>query len=438
MLRVERSVRFPDGKDEVQEFAHAMADGDIAAFALGFEAGIQGAEGGVVADAGACGVPQIMANQIVSLGRHHQGARRQRIAFLVDAGTVLFGKDPEIADEVVGTGEAVDVDDLGGEDGGGGAADAGDGDQLAVAGRGQIGEGGVEQYTHVLLGVFAVPHFGDEGADQRAGDIAPERTDRRLGRLVQGLGRLLGQIGNVLHRSEPRLGDRFRVGIFVEQIQDPGGSEIVGQGGEFGKNAGHEIVQAVNGASGLPDLGLESASDLVQESHGGRRRGRGGGQLDNGEARHGLAFGVVGRAFGEVSLLIILVAFGFADRQGDGQFETAEKAFEIGGVLPRRVDANVKVGLGMLLPKEFEAFLKGTIAELAFENGERLGGGSPIGSQKGNTMSISCGIDPDADAFEGFLSGGGRHGRISARATENRRLGWPKGHGERTRSRERA
>jgi hypothetical protein len=38
MLVVERTIGFPDGKDQVEQLAHAMTDGDVAAFALGPEA----------------------------------------------------------------------------------------------------------------------------------------------------------------------------------------------------------------------------------------------------------------------------------------------------------------------------------------------------------------------------------------------------------------
>ena len=75
-------------------------------------------------------IPQVAADQVVAFGRHVHRAGRQRIAVLIDARAVLLGKDAEIADEMIGRVEAVDVDDLGDEDGGGGLADAGDGDDL--------------------------------------------------------------------------------------------------------------------------------------------------------------------------------------------------------------------------------------------------------------------------------------------------------------------
>ena len=105
---------------------------------------------------------------------------------------------------------------------------------------------------------------------------------------------------------------------------------------------------------------------------GGGRRGVG--LLDDGEAGHGLALGVVGGAFGEVRLLIILVAFGLADGEGHGQVEAAEELFEIGGVLAGGVDADVEVGLRMLFVQLLQAFLQGLIAGAVLHDGERLGG----------------------------------------------------------------
>ena len=66
MLLVEGAIGFPDGEDEMEELAHAMADGDVAAFAFGPEAAIEGADGRVVADGGPRGVPEVAAHQIVA------------------------------------------------------------------------------------------------------------------------------------------------------------------------------------------------------------------------------------------------------------------------------------------------------------------------------------------------------------------------------------
>ena len=59
VLRVEGAIGLPDGEDEVEQLAHAMADGDVAALALGLEAAIEGADGGVVADGGPGGIPEV-------------------------------------------------------------------------------------------------------------------------------------------------------------------------------------------------------------------------------------------------------------------------------------------------------------------------------------------------------------------------------------------
>ena len=73
-----------------------------------------------------------MAHQIVAFARHAQRAGRQGVALFVDAGAIFLGKDAEVADEFLGCGEAVDVDDLGDEHGGGSLADAGHRDDLDV------------------------------------------------------------------------------------------------------------------------------------------------------------------------------------------------------------------------------------------------------------------------------------------------------------------
>ena len=163
-------------------------------------------------------------------------------------------------------------------------------------------------------------------------------------------------------------------------------------------------MQAIDGLGGLLDLGLQAAGDFAEQVQG-RWDGRGGlGLFDDGEACHGLAFGVVGGAFGEVGLLVVLVAFGLADGDGQRQGEAAEEVFEIGGVLAGGIDADVEVGLGMLLVQLFEALLEGLIAGVVLEDGEGLGGGLAIGAEEGDTMAVACGVDADADAVEG--SGG--------------------------------
>jgi hypothetical protein len=154
------------------------------------------------------------------------------------------------------------------------------------------------------------------------------------------------------------------------------------------------------GLGGLLDLGLQATGHFAQEDHGRCRGQCGGGLLDDGEARHGLAFGVVGGAFGEVGLLIILVAFGLADGQSHGQVQAAEKGFEIGRILAGRVDPDVEARLGMLLMEMLQTFLQGVIAGLIFQDGERLGGREAIRPEERDTMTVACGVNPNANAVE--------------------------------------
>lgn len=136
-----------------------------------------------------------------------------------------------------------------------------------------------------------------------------------------------------------------------------------------------------------------------------RQRGRGGRrQLDDGETCHSLALGVVGSAFGEVGLLIVPIAFGLADGDGAGQGEAAQEGFDIGRVLTGGVDADVEVGLGMLVMELFEPFLQGAIAGPVFQDGERLSGRLVIGSTERNPMAVACGVDANTDALQGSSS----------------------------------
>src|SRR6516164_9664794 len=102
MLRVKGAIGLPDSEDEMEELTHAVTDRDVAAFASGLEAAIEGADGGVVANGGPSGVPQVATHQIVAFARHVLGTGGQRVALLVDAGAVFFGKDSEIVDELLG------------------------------------------------------------------------------------------------------------------------------------------------------------------------------------------------------------------------------------------------------------------------------------------------------------------------------------------------
>jgi len=117
---------------------------------------------------------------------------------------------------------------------------------------------------------------------------------------------------------ESGLGDPFGGGILVEHLQDPAGGNIVGERCQFGKDTGQEIVEPIDRLGGLFDLGLQASGNFTQERHGRRQRRRGSGLLRDGKTGHGLALGIVSGAFGIVRFLVVLVAFGLADRQGHG------------------------------------------------------------------------------------------------------------------------
>jgi hypothetical protein len=57
----------------------------------------------------------------------------------IDAGSALLGENAEIADQVLGGFEAIDVDNLGNQDSGCGYADAWNRGEVDVPGRRQVG-----------------------------------------------------------------------------------------------------------------------------------------------------------------------------------------------------------------------------------------------------------------------------------------------------------
>jgi len=87
------------------------------------------------------------------------------------------------------------------------------------------------------------------------------------------------------------------------------------------------------------------------------------------------------------------------------QIEAAEELLEIDGVLASGIDTDVEVGLGMFFLQLLQAFLEGLIAGAVLHHGERFGGRLMVGPEEGDTVTVACGIDTDADAVEGRGSG---------------------------------
>ena len=63
-------------------------------------------------------------------------------------------------------------------------------------------------------------------------------------------------------------GDALGGGVPGQQLEDPAGGEVLGEGGQLGEGAGHEVVQLVDRPGGLLDLGLEPPGDLAERGHG--------------------------------------------------------------------------------------------------------------------------------------------------------------------------
>src|SRR5262249_29942083 len=82
------------------------------------------------------------------------------------------------------------------------------------------------------------------------------------------------------------------------------------------------------------------------------------------------------------------------------------------GVLSGGIDANVEVGLGMLLVQLIQSVLQGLIARAVLGHREGLGGLLTIGPEERDTMTVARGIDTDANTVEGR---GGEHERPPAR-----------------------
>lgn len=95
VLRIEGPTGGPDREDQVQQFAHAVPQGHVAAFAAGAQAAIQTADGGVVQAGGFGSIPQIFPNQVVAFAGHVRGSAGLGPAVLVDAKELVSGKTPK-------------------------------------------------------------------------------------------------------------------------------------------------------------------------------------------------------------------------------------------------------------------------------------------------------------------------------------------------------
>ena len=78
-------------------------------------------------------------------------------------------------------------------------------------------------------------------------------------------------------------------------------------------------MQSIGRTRGVSDLSLQAADDFAQGKELVGDLERRPWLLNDTEARHRLAFGIIGGLLGEECLVIVFVAFGFPDRERDGQ-----------------------------------------------------------------------------------------------------------------------
>ncbi len=101
-----------------------------------------------------------------------------------------------------------------------------------------------------------------------------------------------------------------------------------------------------------------------------------------------------------MSLPVILVAFGFADGDDQPQVEAAEKQLEIDGILAGGVDANIDLGLRMLLAQVPKPILESLVPLTFLHDGKGWGGALEIGPEERNPMAVAGRVDADTDAVE--------------------------------------
>ena len=104
-------------------------------------------------------------------------------------------------------------------------------------------------------------------ADQLFRQLALKRTDGLLGSFLNRPGFVLRQVRDVFQGAEPGLGDPRRGGVFVEELKNPTCGDVLGQSGQLGKNAGQQIMEAIDRLGRLLDLGLQAAGDFAQQVH---------------------------------------------------------------------------------------------------------------------------------------------------------------------------
>lgn len=244
-------------------------------------------------------IPQVFADQIVALTRHPLLPAGPQHAILIHARAVLLGENAEVADELVGRGEAVDVHDLGTEDRGRGGADPGN-RQDRVGGQSRGG------FHHCRLDLVfnrdTLAKLTCELTHQRRRFRALEAAHGRSRRGLQALGLVGAEVRDGGQRIDASAGERRRQRIAIEQLQDPAGLKIGGLQGQLRKDPRQKIVELVDETRALTGLRFQPADGLTQGLQ--RRRGlrMSAWLLLKGEAGGTVAFDRVGLALGKSAL----------------------------------------------------------------------------------------------------------------------------------------
>ena len=179
------------------------------------------------------------------------------------AGT-LDRQDAEKLDQPARRGEAVDVDDEGGEDDRGDVADALDG--IEMVGPGQRPIGLHQHFFQVFLACIGVAELADVIADQLLSQAAGQRGHRGAGLLQQRGDVALGQVGDVGQVAVGSGGEELGGGKAMDQFEHPAGGDVLDQQAQFGKGQVQQMMELIDEAGALADDGLEPAGDLAEDA----------------------------------------------------------------------------------------------------------------------------------------------------------------------------
>ena len=262
-MGVKRPTALPDGKDQMHELAHGVADGDgLLLRMLGDQARVQRLDRRVTAAGAERGHPQVAADQVVAAPAHDEAAWGAGLTVPLDTTGHLDRQHTEVGDQLAGHREAVAVEEEGGQHGRGDGAAAGNGVEVVGLRRGAIGRN--QQGFQAFLACADVAELADLLANQRRGRGAVERGDRRAGQVEERGHVLVGERGDGSEVGGRGLGQQPGGGIAVDEFEHPAGSQVLGEQGQLREGQGEQVVELVDQAGALADDGLQAAGDLAE------------------------------------------------------------------------------------------------------------------------------------------------------------------------------